>query len=142
MKIYLDNCCYNRPFDDQTNIMVRLESEAKLFIQELVRNGKIDLVWSFVLDYENGKNPFQEKQERIGQWRNLAKNDVVLSEDIRTNAFAYMRLGLKQVDASHVACAVAAQADYFITTDKRLVNKRLTVIKIVNPIGFVEEYLR
>ena len=30
MKIYLDNCCYNRPFDQQDNLRVHLESLAKL----------------------------------------------------------------------------------------------------------------
>ncbi|MDR2580249.1 MAG: hypothetical protein LBC85_04565 [Fibromonadaceae bacterium] len=33
MKIYLDNCCYNRPFDDQSDIIIKLESEAISFIQ-------------------------------------------------------------------------------------------------------------
>lgn len=27
MNIYLDKCCLNRPFDDQSNLRVRLESE-------------------------------------------------------------------------------------------------------------------
>ncbi|ACL22488.1 hypothetical protein [Desulfitobacterium hafniense] len=32
MKIYLDNCCLNRPFDDLSNDMVRMEAEAVLAI--------------------------------------------------------------------------------------------------------------
>ena len=35
MRVYLDNCCYNRPFDEQTQPSVRLETEAKLLIQAL-----------------------------------------------------------------------------------------------------------
>jgi len=27
MNIYLDNCCFNRPFDDQSNQRIHLESE-------------------------------------------------------------------------------------------------------------------
>lgn len=34
MKIYLDNCCYNRPFDDRTNIKNYLEREAILLIMQ------------------------------------------------------------------------------------------------------------
>ena len=30
MRVYLDNCCYNRPFDDQNQLKVRLETIAKL----------------------------------------------------------------------------------------------------------------
>ena len=56
MKIYLDNCSYNRPFDDQTQMKIHLETEAKLYIQASVRDGKYDLVWSYMLDYENDEN--------------------------------------------------------------------------------------
>jgi hypothetical protein len=49
MKIYLDNCCYNRPYDDQIQPKVVIETLAKLYIQELVLNHSIDLVWSYAL---------------------------------------------------------------------------------------------
>ena len=52
-RIYFDNCSYNRPFDDQNQIKVWLETDAKLYIQKLVKDGTLELVWSFVLDYEN-----------------------------------------------------------------------------------------
>ncbi|MDR1811691.1 MAG: hypothetical protein LBQ87_02590, partial [Candidatus Fibromonas sp.] len=64
MKIYLDNCCYNRPFDDQSDIIIRLETEAKLFIQQKVKENALELVWSFILDYENSRNPFEDRRER------------------------------------------------------------------------------
>jgi hypothetical protein len=35
-RIYLDNCCFNRPYDNQNNLLVLLETEAKLFIQDLI----------------------------------------------------------------------------------------------------------
>ena len=52
MRVYLDNCCYNRPFDEQTQLKVLLETEAKLRVQFLMRNGDVEYVWSGVLDYE------------------------------------------------------------------------------------------
>ncbi len=60
-RIYLDNCSLNRPFDNQEQMKIRLETEAKLYIQ------------------------------------------------------------------------------YFITTDKQLLKKALTTIKVINPIAFVVE---
>ena len=57
MKVYLDNCCFNRPFDDQSSLVIHLETEAKLHIQDLIRQGELSLLWSFVLDYENDANP-------------------------------------------------------------------------------------
>ena len=58
MRVYLDNCCYNRPYDDQTSTTISLETQAKLKIQELIKNQKIELVTSYMLAYENNANPF------------------------------------------------------------------------------------
>ena len=52
MSVYLDNCCYNRSFDEQTQLKVLLETEAKLRVQSLMRSGDVEYVWSGVLDYE------------------------------------------------------------------------------------------
>lgn len=76
MKIYLDNCCFNRPFDDQSQLRIKLESEAKLKIQEDIREGIHLLVWSYILDYENSKNPFEERKKQISKWKRCAKEDV------------------------------------------------------------------
>ena len=35
IKVYLDNCAYNRPFDDQTQVKIALEAIAKQHIQRL-----------------------------------------------------------------------------------------------------------
>jgi len=72
MKIYLDNCCFNRPFDDQSQLKIRLESEAKMAIQEGIRSGAYLLVWSYVMDYENHKNPFSERREQIGFFKEVS----------------------------------------------------------------------
>ena len=82
MKIYLDNCCFNRPFDDQSQIRIRLESEAKLEIQEEIRAGKVQLIWSYILDYENNKNPYQERKERIKGWKKYAAQDIQESSEL------------------------------------------------------------
>lgn len=57
IKIYLDNCCFNRPYDDQNLLSIFLETQAKLSIQEYVRTEKLSLIWSAILDYENSRNP-------------------------------------------------------------------------------------
>jgi len=72
MLIYLDNCCFNRPFDDQKQIRIRIETEAKLFIQGEIITGKFSLAWSYILDYENAANPFNERKETIANWKKRA----------------------------------------------------------------------
>ena len=47
LRIYLDNCSYNRPYDDQTNMQVQLEAQAKLFIQSSIKDGKYEFVFIF-----------------------------------------------------------------------------------------------
>ena len=46
MSIYLDLCCFNRPFDGQEQVRNRLEREAKLEVQSPIRRGDLDLAWS------------------------------------------------------------------------------------------------
>jgi predicted nucleic acid-binding protein len=63
------------------------------------------------------------------------------STQIAEKAQSLMQLGLQQADASHIACAILSQADYFITTDKKILNKTITEIQVVNPMTFIERFL-
>jgi len=139
MKIYLDNCSYNRPFDDQSQIKIRLETEAKLYIQASVREGNCSLCWSFMLDYENSKNPYDEKRNTIAPWKEIAGDFCPPSETILTRGKEIMKLDVKNEDALHIACAIESHCDYFITTDYKLTNKNIKEIKVVNPIDFIRE---
>ena len=119
MRVYLDCCAYNRPFDDQRNIITHVETEAKLVIQQMIKDNKLTLIWSDVLDYENFDNPFEERRDKISEWALLASIKVEMNEAVYENAKVYMKNGLKQKDAAHIACAVYANGDYFITVDKK-----------------------
>ena len=139
MRIYLDNCCLNRPFDSQGQVRIRLETEAKLRIQERIVAGELELVWSYILDFENAQNPFEERQAAISSWRARAVVDIVESPDLVQTARALVALGIRSKDALHVACAVAAGCEYFVTTDDLLL-KRLsgyTRVVSIDPTAFV-----
>ena len=141
MKIYLDNCCFNRPYDDQSHIRVRLEAEAKLEIQEKIRNGDLQLVWSYILDYENAKNPLRERRELIGEWKKYAADDVVESESVLGMAGILHDKGIRKMDSLHIACAIQASADFFLTTDDGILKKAALVdqVTVTDPIGFIKE---
>lgn len=63
-----------------------------------------------------------------------------VDELIRQRAEQLEHNGLKAVDALHVACAEAVNSDYFITCDKRLINRYSgSTLKVVNPVDFVLE---
>ncbi len=141
MRIYLDNCCFNRPFDDQSQLRILLESEAKLRIQENIRSGTFELVWSYILDYENSNNPFRERREQIIKWRTYSNEDIEESEDVLNIATMIVKHGIKKMDSLHLACAIKANTDYFLTTDDRVIKKAIHIqnIQIVDPIGFIKE---
>ena len=141
MKIYLDNCCFNRPFDDQSQLRILLESEAKLRIQENIRSGTFELVWSYILDYENSQNPFRERREQIIKWRTYSDEDIGESEEVLNIASMIMKHGIKKMDSLHLACAIKANTDYFLTTDDGVIKKAIHIqnIQIVDPIGFIKE---
>ncbi|MEI7989980.1 MAG: PIN domain-containing protein [Chloroflexota bacterium] len=140
MRIYLDNCCFNRPFDDQSSIRIRLETEAKLFIQQNILHGTLILVWSYILDYENNFNPFEERRVAIELWKNNAVINVLETSEVISIAQSLQEYGIKSKDALHVACAISSTCDYFISTDD-LVLKKLAGfnrIQVINPRNFVD----
>jgi len=143
MKVYLDNCCFNRPYDDQSHLRIRLEAEAKLKIQEEARNGIYELTWSYILDYENSRNPFKERREQIAEWRKYAVEDVVESKEVLVVAAMLKEQGIKKIDSLHIACAIEAGSDYFLTTDDGILKKATLIqrIKVTDPIGFIKEVL-
>ena len=70
-------------------------------------------------------------------WKRLAISDCELSDEVARKAKELLSIGLRQMDASHVACAIYIGADYFLTTDKKILNKPITEIAVMNPIDFI-----
>ena len=137
--IYLDNCCFNRPYDDQTQMKVYLETQAKIHIQTGIVAGKYGLVWSYLSEYENDANPYANRQKEIASWRIRAEIIVQESPEILAYAETFRRSGLKTKDALHLACAVSAHAEYFLTTDRQFLKKAtaLSGTIVINPLEFV-----
>lgn len=141
MNIYLDNCCFNRPFDDQSQIRIKLESEAKLKIQDEIKEGTFKLIWSYILQSENEANPFDERRKSIGVWKKYAIMDISEGPSILEKGSELIQLGLRTKDALHIACAIEAECEYFLTTDDKILNKNSSIMEltITDPIGFVRE---
>jgi len=137
MRVYLDNCCFNRPYDDQHLLKIKLETQSKLSVQQLVLDGKLELVWSFILEFENDKNPFIERKNQIGKWQRMAVVDCNLSDDVLSKSKDLIKLGLREKDSYHVACAIFSKADYFITTDAKILNKNIQGVRVISPVDFI-----
>lgn len=140
MRIYLDNCSLNRPFDDQHQIRIRIEAEAKLYIQSLIDQGKLEFVWSYILEFENLANPYEFRQMVIQKWKKKAILQIGKNEQVVKKAEKLTEYTLKAKDALHVACAIDGDCKYFVTTDDKILNKnnKINGIEIVNPIDILD----
>ena len=136
--VYLDNCSYNRPFDDQRNLRISLETQAKLYIQSLIKNNELDLIYSYVCFYENYINPFENKKLSIFEFSQNAKYCVIENHDILIKANEIIKNGISPLDALHLACAISAKVDYFITVDDDILRYSTKEIKIFDPIIFIK----
>ncbi|MCL2055484.1 MAG: hypothetical protein FWG90_13775 [Oscillospiraceae bacterium] len=141
LKIYLDNCCYGRPFDNQNDIDIFNDTQAKMTIQSLVKYKAIELVYSSVSIEEITVYPIEANRNSIIKF--IENNaSYYISKDNDNTAIALtdeiMKTGIKRKDASHTACAIIAKCDYLITTDKRLLKYQDNRIKIVDPINFLK----
>ena len=141
MRLYLDLCCFNRPFDDQGQLLVRLQTEAKLSVQESIRNGAHTLIWSAILDLENADNPDSERKTAIAEWKTLAEVDVATIEAVEQLACTLAGNGLKPMDALHIASAIEAGAGFFLTTDKQILRRMKSEqrIQVLDPVDFIRE---
>ena len=141
MKIYLDNSCFNRPFDDQKQLRIKLETEAKLDIQERIFKKEIELTWSYILDFENEANPFEQRRLAIRGWKNYASVDTDETKEIIEKAERFHQMGIKSKDSIHLACAISMRCEYFLTTDDELIKKASGIkeIKVTDPISFIKE---
>ena len=143
MRIYLDSCCFNRPYDNQSNQRVSMETKAIQLIQNEIRTGNIELATSYISRYENDKSPFLVKRTYIEDFIQKYTSVYVTRErevDMVSIAKNIIDTGIKQYDAYHVACAILAKCDYFLSTDKRLLKYKTHDIYLLNPVDFLDVY--
>lgn len=122
-RIYLDVCCLNRPFDQQSQARIRLETEAILEIINYCQAGTWTLITSNVLEAEISQTPNKERIENVKKILDLAKIKVLSGDWLKERASQLQKLGFASYDAAHVASAERASSDIFLTTDDRLVRK-------------------
>ena len=147
MKIYFDVCCLNRPFDDQTQDRIHLEAEAILAILNHSRTSGWGVIGSDAIDYEIAGMPDHGKRLMVQILSTLHDAHIKVDAGVEQRALELRRMGLKALDALHVACAEKAKAEVLLTTDDHLLskaaqNKKTLKIKIENPLRWAMEVLK
>jgi predicted nucleic acid-binding protein len=146
-RIYLDACCLNRPFDDQTQSRIALETQAIMTILSQCQSGIWRLITSTALDAELDQTPDLERLKNVKQILALAKIKVISSQLLEDRSAELQKLGFSSYDATHIASAERSQADIFLTTDDRLLKKaqkntQFINVKINNPVQWLVEVLQ
>ena len=145
LKIYLDNCCYNRPFDDMTQEKINLETNAIETILKKYIDKKIEIYKSMAIDFEISKIIDSDKRRQVEDlYDALNLKEIIYSQAIRKRAVELRDYNIKDMDALHVAFAESRDIDYLITTDKLLINackKANLKLKVINPIEFIMEVM-
>ena len=141
-KIYLDTCSVQRPLDTLSQTRLRLEAEAILGVLAQVKTGNVKLISSTVLELETQRNPLALRKEHGEQILAQATNIVIVDEQIERRSDHFVQMGIKIMDALHLAAAEAAEADYFCTCDDRFLRRAKTVTglqtSVVSPLELIE----
>lgn len=145
LKLYLDNCCYNRPFDDLEQEKINLEANA---IENIFRkhiNKEVEIYKSMAIDFEISKIKSDNKRRQVEDlYDAMELIEIDYSEEIKQIAIELRQYNIKDMDSLHLAFAESNDIDYFITTDRLLINvsKRANLkIKVINPIEFIMEVI-
>ncbi|TAH51775.1 MAG: PIN domain-containing protein [Chloroflexota bacterium] len=143
MKIYLDLCAIQRPLDTSNQIRIILESEAVLGIITFCDIGQAELLSSEALLYEGEQSSLPVRKEHTLSVLAKAKSVLDVTEKEKSRAAEIMQVGVKPLDALHIALAESGSADYFCTCDDKLMRNIKKVkdlaVKVVNPVDLVQE---
>ena len=146
MKVYLDVCCFNRPFDDHGQDRVRLESEAVLTILGHAQSRMWALIGSEVIDIEISKIPDDDLRCKVNILSGMKQKFITVNNDVEIRAKELEILGFKSFDALHIACAEKGDADILLTTDdiflsKALQSRNILKVRVENPLRWLMEVM-
>lgn len=147
MKIYLDTCCLNRPFDDQSQKRIHIESEAIILILIEVYKKKWKWIGSEILEIEIEQIPNIERKNYLKNILRYAHKSVIVKYIDIERGKQLEQIGFKSFDAMHIACAERGKANIFLTTDDKLLKlaektkDQLHIAVVRNPLTWLIEVL-
>lgn len=145
MRLYLDACCYNRPFDDRTQNRIYDEANAVLSIIKRAEDNHFAITGSSVLEYEIGIMRNEDKKDKVTAFYNAAITEKInLNAEIARKAHEICNCtNIRPKDALELASAEEGEDDIFLTTDDRLIkmgtNSSAVHIRILNPVDYLSE---
>lgn len=141
MPIYLDTCRLNRPYDDQSQPRIQMETAAVLSILQRVTSGELQIADSSVLQFEIHRIADQTRRNGILHFLSYASAFAPLSPAIEQRGTDLHQQGFKRLDALHLAAAEALKVDAILTTDDQLLRRANrpdspVSVPVLNPLQF------
>ena len=139
MKLYLDMCVWKRPFDDQSDDRIWIESHAVKRILDLAHTGEARIFVSMALMLENERNPKAWRKHRVAALMASFGRPAPLTAVILARAFAIRKKGFSDMDALHLSFAENLKATCFVTCDDAILGRKGAVkITIINPVDLLK----
>jgi len=132
---------WKRPFDEQTQDRVYIESEIILSVIAKCETGEWRLLISEALKFELSNDKDVERSEFITALFCEGNDIFPITDEIKQRAAKFQNRGVKLFDSLHLATAEHANADALLTVDDQFVNSAKRTdsrVKVVNPINFME----
>lgn len=146
MRLYFDCCCYNRPFDDQSQDRIHDESEAILSIMKrCCQNPDCTVLGSTILNMEFAKITDTAKKDKITSLARMISETVTYTQAIKKRAIEIQKIELiRKMDSLHIASAESGNADVFLSTDDKLLKACQRMqdqlkVDVKNPIYYLAE---
>lgn len=145
MRIYLDNCCYNRILDDRSYSQIYYERNSIMFILELAEHSAVEIIGSEMLVKEINDTVDVYKKNILRLLYEICAEEISVSSSILDRAEEIRhKTNIKYKDSIHLACAEAAKAEALLTTDRKFMNQCHTIeiyTKVMNPNQWLLEVL-
>ena len=140
MRVYLDNCCYNRPFDDQSQQRINDETES-IFNAISKKENIIIGSDTLILEMAQIKN-IDLQFDVMAMYSQTVKEEISTNEEIEKIADSIMtESNIHHMDALHLASAIVGKAETFLTVDDKLIkacSKLNLNMKVINPVELEE----
>ncbi len=145
MKVYMDNCCFNRIFDDRSQPVIYFDRNSVMIVLELVEKGVFELCGSQMLVKEIADTPDAFKRERLELMYSLCSSEVEVTESIIERAYDIREYSnIRTKDSIHLACAEYANVDVLLTVDKKFMNNANRIpakVKVMSPTEWLLEVI-
>jgi len=141
MTIYLDSCCYNRPFDRQSQARIRAETAAVKRVVAWAQLYGYPIIGSEALERELGNIKERAKhRQALGFYRQT----VTCRASYKKGVFDHFKpiaahAGIGRVDAVHLCFSISAGADYLLTTDDDFIDFAAGLVipvRVISPLNF------